>query len=63
LFGNNTRIIRFDNPLRIFRTKNVIFVFLLAQTFLKKKALPKKQGFSFLRSIEVFLVKLFLKVC
>jgi len=28
-------------------TKNVIFVFLSAQTFLKKKALPKKQGFSF----------------
>jgi len=28
-------------------TKNVIFVSLLAQTFLKKKALPKKQGFSF----------------
>jgi len=32
-------------------TKNVIFVFLLAQTFLKKKALPKKQGLSFLRSV------------
>jgi len=30
-----------------------IYVFLLAQTFLKKKALPKKQGFSFCEKEKV----------
>jgi len=34
-------------------TKSVIFVFLLVQTFLKKKALPKKQGFSFAKRKSV----------